>query len=173
MPADSENGLNKQWSICLQKADKANHQHYAYFYIIIHCWSVSVCGLTPDQPRSRAVGSSWRRHRGDTEGTGGVLALLHRETSVTPAVTPEGRAIPSGAMGLAVPRSPRCHQCWGARAPCGVTTVSRCMGSLQCHQCQGAQVPHGVTSAKVHGLPVMSPVLGCTGALRCHHCQGA
>ena len=49
MSVDLENRLNKQWSICLQKADKANNQAHAYFYIIIHCWSVSVCGLTPDK----------------------------------------------------------------------------------------------------------------------------
>lgn len=60
MSVDLENRLNKQWSICLQKADKANNQACAYFYIIIHCWSVSVCGLTPDkQQTDRNVVTSW------------------------------------------------------------------------------------------------------------------
>lgn len=60
MSADAENRLNKQWSICLQKADKANNQAYAYFYIIIHCWSASVCGLTPDKQQTDGnVVTSW------------------------------------------------------------------------------------------------------------------
>lgn len=37
MSADLENRLNRQWSIWLQNADKANNQPDAYFYIIIHC----------------------------------------------------------------------------------------------------------------------------------------